>query len=129
MFSEFIGQARTAAHDLFFTFYGYLSFNKMKLMHKFPLCIFFLIALSGCCDDELIEFKIEKVEKEKKYWNVSRPIFNLTLSSNEDLINLYKEENGISMYMFCPVLTGDFSIKNISEEKYKLYGYFLTVYP
>ncbi len=88
-----------------------------------PACfIFFLAYISGCKDIPPIALRTDKVEG-SKYSSQGRPILDVTLSSEEDLVKIYKEEKGSNIYIFCPLQTSDFSIENISAGEDQLYGY------
>ena len=88
----------------------------MKLNYIFGVTI--LIALLSCNtgDNERTgwSFQFEQITREP---NTARNefFFTLTISSSTDLLKFLADENGVSIYLFCPLSKRDFSPEYISE--------------
>jgi len=86
----------------------------------FCVCIFWI---SGCNPNiSPIVFQVDKIEL-APYPNRKDSFINLTISSKEDFLKIYNKEKGVNIYMFCPLVSGNFD--NMGEEEYQLHGYFL----
>ena len=69
------------------------------------------------------DFQVEKVERLATNWTNSSPSFNLTLSSDHDMIKLFGEVKAANIYLFCPLSSTDFSAAAISKGGYCLRDY------
>lgn len=87
--------------------------------------IFLMIASCNWHNIPKIEFKVDKVEIVVQWRN--SPIFEVSLSSNENILHYYYDTRAVNSYLFCPLSSQDFSAENISEESYVAEDYYRGV--
>jgi len=96
-------------------------------MKNFIVILLLSIFFNSCETDNASHIKFDV--KSIKFLTVSSkdelcPKLEIDLSSKSNIADIAKKERSVSSYIFCPLSSNDFSPKNISREKYKLYGAF-----
>ena len=80
--------------------------------------IFFLTCKSNL---KPIVFRFEEVKFFPLESSEKSVFIKLKVSSKDDLLKIYKEENAANIYMYCPLASGNF--ENINKDSIELYGF------
>ncbi len=93
--------------------------------------IYFLIVLGlfpACKRKQIpkVSFKVEKVTRLSKDWHDRSPAFELTLSSKENIVQIYKQQKAATLSMECVLAKIDTSRKRTNSTHYVLSDYVIN---